>query len=80
METLQEYYERRLREMSGTEKTTRSLTFLKMMCETLATQISKAEPNLTDRQVRIKVFRRLYASDKNAQQLLDMAWDESLKE
>jgi hypothetical protein len=79
-ETSQEYYENRLREMSGTEKTTRSLTLFKMMYETLANQISKAEPELTERQVRIKVFRRFYASDKNAQELLDIAWNESLNE
>jgi hypothetical protein len=51
-----------------------------MVRETLAKQLIKAEPNLTDRQVRIKVFRHLYTSDQNVQQLLGIAWDESFKE
>jgi len=79
METVQEHYERFWKEKSGTERVQRSLSLWQTMYNSLANQIQKAEPGLTKRQLRIKVFRRFYASDKNAQKLLDMAWDESLK-
>ena len=79
METVQEHYERLWKEKSGLERVQRSLSLWQTMYNSLANQIQKAEPDLTERQLRIKVFRRFYASDKNAQKLLDMAWDESFK-
>ena len=76
-ETVQEYYEKLWREKTGSERVQRVCSLRRSMYNTIALQIRKAEPWLTERQVKILVARRFYASDEKAQQLLDLAWEDA---
>ena len=78
--TVQEYYEKLWQEKSGLERVQRVCSLRRSMYNTIALQIKKAEPGLTERQVKVLVARRFYASDEKAQQLLDLAWEDASRD
>ncbi|MGL4943008.1 MAG: hypothetical protein ACRC46_07445 [Thermoguttaceae bacterium] len=78
--TAEDYYEERLRQMTGQEKFKRICDLWDFTYQMLANQIKLVEPNLTERQLRIKVARRIYMSDSNTQKLLDMAENAATRE
>jgi hypothetical protein len=71
---IEESYLERLREMTGLQKTQRMCEMIRMARWMMESQIKKAEPNLGERELQLKVAERIYASDKRTQELIQMAW------
>ena len=67
-----EYYLQRLRSMSSIEKLERVGRFWKFAVNMISLQVKKANPDITERQVRILVAKRFYASDPETQRLLNL--------
>lgn len=70
MSLVEQKYNEALDRMSGMERLRRTLSLFGSICEMLTLQVVKDNPGLNEREIRLKVAARLYASDPGALRLL----------
>ncbi len=70
MNTVEREYRTRLGQLSGRERVAMSVGLLAELCGMVRHRIERAEPGLSEREVRIRVAKALYATDAEAQRLL----------
>lgn len=70
---VEEAYLQGIRQMGGMGRVQRTCSLFGTVYRMIRHQVTKENPGLSERQIRIKVARVLYQSDPNAQKLLDRA-------